>query len=175
MKILLHMCCAPCSIYPVEKLKEKSWDILGFFYRHNIHPYTECIKRQQTLIDYTNQIDIRVIVQNDYQLEEFIRHIAFRELNRCEICYHERLKATAHVAKQEQFDYFSTTLLYSKFQNHDMIQSMGNAIGKSVGVRFFYEDFRKGWKYGVEQSKKRGMYRQQYCGCIFSEKERYYK
>ena len=148
---------------------------MGYFYRHNIHPYAECLKRQETLEKYAEQINIQVIYQKDYKLEEFIRNAAFRESKRCEICYHARLTATAHAAGRGKFDCFSSTLLYSKFQKHDMIKSIGKAVGKSLGVRFYYEDFRIGWKQGVEESKTLGMYRQRYCGCIYSEKERYYK
>jgi len=79
------------------------------------------------------------------------------------------------MAKKGKFDFFSTTLLYSKFQNHELIKTFGESIGKSVGIPFYYEDFRTGWKEGIETSKQLGMYRQQYCGCIYSEKERYYK
>jgi predicted adenine nucleotide alpha hydrolase (AANH) superfamily ATPase len=79
------------------------------------------------------------------------------------------------MAKRGRFDCFSTTLLYSKFQKHDEIKSIGEAVGKSAGITFYDNDFRAGWKEGVETSKRLGMYRQQYCGCIYSEKERYYK
>ena len=149
--------------------------MMGFFYRNNIHPYTECIKRQEALEAYANSIDLKVIYQEGYDLEGFIRNVAFRESNRCAFCYHERLRSTALMAKRGKFDCFSTTLLYSKFQKHDEIKSIGEAVGKSVGIRFYYNDFRVGWKEGVETSKRLGMYRQQYCGCIYSEKERYFK
>ncbi len=175
MKILLHICCAPCAIYPVEHLRPQGFEVMGFFYRHNIHPYTECIKRQETLEAYAAMIDLEVIYQKDYDLEGFIQSIAFRESERCRICYHERLKATALMAKRGQFDCFSTTLLYSKFQKHDAIKSIGEAVGKSVGINFYYYDFREGWQEGVATSKRLEMYRQQYCGCIYSEKERYVK
>lgn len=175
MKILLHICCAPCAIYPVKFLREQGMDVMGFFYRHNIHPYTECLKRQEALESYAEQINLRVIYQDGYDLEGFIQNVAFRESNRCSYCYHERLRSTALVAKRGKFDYFTSTLLYSKFQKHDTIKSMGESIGKSVGVKFYYQDFRTGWKNGIEESKNIGLYRQQYCGCIYSEKERYFK
>jgi predicted adenine nucleotide alpha hydrolase (AANH) superfamily ATPase len=175
MKILLHICCAPCSIYPVKILRDEGFDMLGFFYRNNIHPYSECIKRQETLESYATSIDLTVIYQKSYDLEGFIRNVAFRESNRCSFCYHERLRSTALIAKRGKFDCFSTTLLYSKFQKHDEIKLIGEAVGKSEGIMFYYNDFRVGWKEGVEMSKRLGMYRQQYCGCIYSEKERYYK
>lgn len=175
MKILLHICCAPCSIYPIEALRQEGGEIMGFFFKHNIHPYTECLKRQDTLEKYSGTIDLRVIYQEGYDLEGFIRGVAYREANRCDYCYHERLKSTAHLAKRGKFDYFTTTLLYSKYQKHDTIKSIGEAVGKSVGVPFLYNDFRPGWKRGVTESKRLGMYRQQYCGCIYSEKERYFR
>ncbi len=175
MKILLHICCAPCAIYPLKTLRNEGLDIMGFFYRNNIHPYTECIRREETLKSYSASMDLRVIYQEGYDLEGFIRNVAFRESNRCDYCYHERLKSTALMAKRGKFDYFSTTLLYSKFQKHDAVKSIGDAVGKSVGVKFYYDDFRKGWKEGVETSKTLKLYRQQYCGCIYSEKERYYQ
>ena len=175
MKLLLHICCAPCAITPVEQLRGQGVDVMGFFYRHNIHPYTECQRRQQTLETYADQIDLRVIYQEGYDLEGFLRNAAFREADRCRFCYHDRMRAAALVAKRGKFDGFTTTLLYSKFQKHDQIRDIGQAVGKDVGVAFHYQDFRDGWKAGIETSKALGMYRQQYCGCIYSEKERYFK
>jgi predicted adenine nucleotide alpha hydrolase (AANH) superfamily ATPase len=175
MKILLHICCAPCAIYPIKILRMEDFDIMGFFYKHNIHPYMECIRRLETLQSYAATIDLDVIYQEGYDLEGFLRNAVFRESERCSYCYYERLRSTALMAKRGKFDYYSTTLLYSKFQKHDKLKSIGDEIGKSVGVRFYYQDFRTGWKEGVEASKRLGLYRQQYCGCIYSEKERYFK
>ena len=175
MKILLHICCAPCAIYPIKILRMEDFDIMGYFYKHNIHPYMECIRRLETLQSYAANIDLGVIYQEGYDLEGFLKNVVFRESKRCSYCYYERLRSTALMAKRGKFDYFSTTLLYSKFQKHDKLKSIGEEIGKSVGVRFYYQDFRTGWKEGVEASKRLGLYRQQYCGCIYSEKERYFK
>jgi predicted adenine nucleotide alpha hydrolase (AANH) superfamily ATPase len=148
---------------------------MGFFYRHNIHPYTECVKRQETLESYADQNGFRLLVTDGYDIEGFLRTMAFREADRCRICYHERLTATAKMAKRGKFDAFSSTLLYSKFQQHDVIREIGEAAGKDAGVAFHYQDFRVGWQEGVVTSKEMGMYRQQYCGCIYSEKERYFR
>ena len=150
-------------------------EVMGFFYRHNIHPYSECLKRQENLEAYARQIGLRLIIQEGYDLEGFIQNVVFREKDRCTYCYHDRLRTTALLAKRGKFDYFTSTLLYSKFQNHDLIKSMGESIAKSTGVAFMYEDFRSGWKEGIEKSKNHEMYRQQYCGCIYSEKERFFK
>ncbi len=174
MKVLLHTCCAPCSIYPIRILKSQGMSVMGFFFRHNIHPFSECIKRENTLKAYAKNIGLDVIYQKDYQLETFIQSIVFREADRCRYCYHARLLAAAKIARKGKFDGFSTTLLYSKFQNHDLIVETARAIARSHGPDFVYHDFRQGWKEGIETSKKLNMYRQQYCGCIYSEKDRYY-
>jgi len=175
LKLLLHMCCAPCAITPVQELREREFEVMGFFYRHNIHPYTECIRRQETLEKYSETAGFRVIYQDGYDMEGFIRNVVYREADRCNYCYHDRLQSTALVAKRGKFDFFSTTLLYSKFQKHEQIKTIGESVGRSVGVPFYYLDLRSGWKEGVERSKEMGMYRQQYCGCIYSEKERFYQ
>lgn len=175
MKLLLHTCCAPCTTYPVKVLKEMDMDIMGFFYRYNIHPFQECVKREETLKQYSESIRLKVIYQPDYKIEKFLQSIVFREKERCRYCYYDRLKATALVAKKGKFEGFTTTLLYSRFQNHELIRQTGEALAKNYGLKFFYHDFREGWKFGIEESKRLKMYRQQYCGCIYSEKDRYYK
>ena len=175
MKLLLHICCGPCSIYPLQILRDDQHGVMGFFYRYNIHPYTECLKREQTLKDYAKAIDLKVIYQTGYDMEAFLRNVAFREAQRCTYCYHDRLTTTANFAKKGKFDAFTTTLLYSRFQKHDQIRSIGESVGKAVGVPLYYQDFREGWKAGIDESRRLGMYRQSYCGCIYSEKERYYR
>lgn len=149
-------------------------DVMGYFFKSNIHPYTECTKRLETLETYAKIIHLKLIIQEEYNIEKFFQDIAFRESNRCRLCYHWRLQSTAIVAKTGKFDCFSTTLLYSKFQNHELIKNLGENIGRSVGINFFYHDFREGWKQGIEASKRMEMYRQQYCGCIYSEKDRFF-
>ncbi|MBF0228695.1 MAG: epoxyqueuosine reductase QueH [Desulfamplus sp.] len=175
MKLLLHTCCGPCTIYPLKILQGENIDVMGFFYRHNIHPFSECLKREKTLLDYAESKGVKVICQHTYELERFLQSVVFREKDRCKFCYHDRLSVAAKVAKKGKFDAFSSTLLYSRFQNHEMIREIGYAVGKEEGISFFYRDFRQGWKEGIDESKQLEMYRQQYCGCIYSEKERFYK
>jgi predicted adenine nucleotide alpha hydrolase (AANH) superfamily ATPase len=150
-------------------------EVMGFFYPHNIHPYTECVRRREALETFAEEVQLKVIYQEGYDLEGFIRNVAFRESERCNYCYHDRLRSTALIARRGKFEAYSSTLLYSKQQQHDLIRSMGESIGKSLGVPFLYQDFRTGWKEGIEDSKQMGLYRQQYCGCVYSEKERYFK
>lgn len=175
MKLLVHICCGPCCIYPVKVLREDRFDLMGFFYRDNIHPLTECMKREATLDAYAESISLKMIYPPGYEMEAFLRGVVFREAERCSYCYHQRLATTAQFAKKGKFDGFTTTLLYSRFQKHDQIRTIGEAVGKSVGVPFYYRDFREGWKAGIDESRRLGMYRQPYCGCIYSEKERYYR
>ncbi len=175
MKLLLHICCGPCSIYPVRILRDEGIEVMGFFKNDNIHPFTEHEKRREALVDYTAETGLRVFYSEEYKMEEFLRSVVFRESDRCVVCYYQRLKATALFAKKGKFDAISTTLLYSKFQNHDLIRQTGEAVAKEAGIDFLYRDFREGWKEGIEESKRLGMYRQQYCGCIYSEKERFFK
>lgn len=173
MKLLIHICCAPCVMYPHKSLTERGVSITGFFYNPNIHPYLEYQKRLQTLTHWLKEADIRCIIRDDYLVEDFLRMVAFREADRCRLCYLMRLEAAAAVAKRGRFDSFSTTLLYSKFQQHELVRETGEAVSKKYGVPFYYEDFRVGWKEGIRLSKEKNLYRQQYCGCIYSEGERY--
>ncbi len=174
MKLLLHTCCGPCAIYPVRVLREEGMEVHGFFYRHNIHPFTECQKREDTLKQYAGTIQLPVIYQTGYDLEGFLRGAVYRESSRCETCYLSRLKATVQLARDNGFDAFSSTLLYSRFQQHDRIRAIGESLAGKTGIPFIYRDFRVGWKDGITESKRLNMYRQQYCGCIYSEKDRYF-
>ena len=171
-RMLLHMCCGPCTVYPWKVLRDR-YEVTGLFFNPNIHPYTEYRQRMETAQKFAEEEGFRFIVIDEYNLEEFLRNCAFREQQRCVTCYGTRLDRAASVAKSGKFDCFSSTLLVSPFQKHDLIRQVGENAGKKYGVPFYYEDFRPGFKEGTEISKERGMYRQQYCGCIYSEKERY--
>jgi len=175
MKILLHICCAPCAIYPLDVLRNEGHEVTGIFYNPNIQPYTEYTRRLDTLIEYSNNIDLKLLTFDDYPMEEFLRGVAFREEMRCEYCYHMRMSYTARIAKKGKFDGFTTTLLYSKFQKHTLMKELGEGFAKKYDVGFYYHDFREGWKEGIRASKDLNMYRQQYCGCIYSEKDRFYR
>jgi four helix bundle protein len=173
MKILLHICCANCGIYPLERINERGDKVVGYFFNPNIHPYQEYQKRLESLRQYSENLGLEVVYRDEYLLEEFLRNVAQRPEERCQYCYSVRLEATAREAKKRGFDQFSTTLLQSTHQNHQLIKETGERVAKEVGIPFYYEDFRQGWKRGVEVSKAMGLYRQQYCGCIYSEKERF--
>jgi predicted adenine nucleotide alpha hydrolase (AANH) superfamily ATPase len=175
LKLLLHICCAPCSIVPVSALRQEGAETTGFFFNPNIHPFTEYRKRLDTLTEYASSIRLPLIVQDDYLLKEFLREVVFREEDRCRYCYRIRLSAAAREARRRNLDGFSTTLLYSVYQKHEVIRRIGEEEGEQAGVSFLYKDFRPGWKEGVSRSRELGLYRQPYCGCIYSEMERYRK
>jgi predicted adenine nucleotide alpha hydrolase (AANH) superfamily ATPase len=172
MKLLLHICCGPCAIYPVEVLGAQGHHVEGYFDNPNIHPHQEFLRRVQALEDYAAQVGLHVIWNKDYDIEEYFRLVAFREGERCRFCYQLRLNRAARAARARGFEAFSSTLLYSRYQQHDLIQDVARQAAAEAGVEFYYEDFRRGWAEGVAQSKAMGLYRQNYCGCLFSERER---
>ena len=175
MKLLLHTCCAPCSIYCIDELKKEDIDITLFWYNPNIHPYMEYKKRKETLEQYSEVVNIDLIVSENYGLREFSKNVINDLDNRCKYCYKERLEKTAIYAKQKGYDAFTTTLLISPYQNHDLIKSMGEELEKEHNIKFLYKDFRPGFRAGQTKARELELYMQKYCGCIFSEEERYLK
>lgn len=173
MQVLVHVCCGPCLVHPLAALREEGFEVRGFFYNPNIQPYSEFSKRLDSLQRYAQDIDLPLIVRPDYPLEDWLRAVSFRETERCSYCYHARLSAAARLAKKSGFEAYTTTLLYSKLQNHELIKVIGAAAGQEAGVKFLYRDFRQGWLAGIKGSQAAGLYRQQYCGCIYSERDRY--
>ncbi|MBI4794615.1 MAG: epoxyqueuosine reductase QueH [Deltaproteobacteria bacterium] len=138
-----------------------------------LRPYQEFARRAAALEEYAASQNLPVIWDRAYDLERFLRQVVFREAERCRFCYHLRLSAAARTARGGNFDAFTTTLLYSKYQKHELIREIGEQVARETGLAFYYEDFRQGWQTGQTQSKELGLYRQQYCGCIYSERERY--
>lgn len=175
MRLLLHICCGPCAAYPVKDLREKGIDITGYFFNPNIHPYKEFSRRMDTLKDYAQRKNLPLLIDDRYTLEDFLKSALNAPNGRCRMCYEVRLRKAAEMAKDNNFDAFSTTLLVSPYQKHDIIKEVAEQIAAEEGIPFYYSDFRIGWKEGVAISKEMELYRQPYCGCIFSEKERYYK
>jgi len=176
MNIYLHICCAPCALYPYFRLKEEGFEPKGYFYNPNIHPYLEYKKRLDTVKEFSSRVGLEVHYQDDYDLDPFLLRTAGKGTQRCEHCYRMRLnEAAAAAAREKGIGAFTTSLLYSKFQKHDLIKGIAKEAAAEHGIEFYYEDFRRGWREGIVESKAMGLYRQQYCGCIYSEKERYGK
>ncbi|MDP3731949.1 MAG: epoxyqueuosine reductase QueH [Candidatus Omnitrophota bacterium] len=173
MKLLLHTCCAPCLIYPLERLREKWFEVTGLFYNPNIHPFTEYQNRKQAVENFIKSNNIEVIYP-EYNPAEFFQAVNLKEKNgRCSICWSLRLQITARTAKARGFTHFSTTLLVSPYQDQELLKRIGNEIASTEEIGFYYEDFRPGFKEAHDLAKKQGMYCQNYCGCIYSEIERH--
>lgn len=176
MKLLLHVCCGPCSCYPVKKLREDNIEPVGFFYNPNIHPYREWDMRRKTAREFAEKVNMEMNFFGGYELRDFLTKALDAEKNgqsRCRMCYELRLETAARFAAQNDFDAFTSTLFYSIHQNHEMMREAAERFAKEYGVDFYYEDFRIGWQEGIDISKELELYRQPYCGCIFSEEERF--
>lgn len=169
----MHICCANCSVYPVKSLSEKGISIKGLWFNPNIHPYTEYGLRLDAVRRLQKIFGIEIEYIDHYGLKDFIDKTENGGENRCRICYKIRLDETAKAAKKMGLDGFTTSLLVSPYQKFDVIIDTGREMEKKYSVLFYEEDFRPGWKKGIKLSKELGLYRQKYCGCIYSEMERY--
>ncbi len=176
-KVLLHICCAPDATYPVFYLRGRHYKVTGFFYNPNIHPITEYEKRVNEIKRFANIVKFPLI-EGPYDIKEWFEYIKGLENEpeggkRCYKCYEFRLEKTAQLAKKLHFDYFTTTLSISPHKNSKWIFEIGHNLEEQYGVKFLKADFKKrnGFKSSVILSKYYGMYRQNYCGCIFSKIE----
>ena len=175
MKLLLHTCCAPCSVYCIETLRKEGIEPTLYWYNPNIHPYTEYKARRDCLIEYAKKINIKLIIEDEYGLQDFCQNTINNLQSRCaDYCYPIRLRKTFEYAKENGYDAVSTTLLYSIYQKHDFIKYYCEKLSNEFGIQFLYRDFRVGFWEGHEEAKNAGLYMQKYCGCIFSEEMRYY-
>ncbi len=172
MKILLHICCGPCAIYPVQLLREEGFEVEGFFYNPNIHPYCEYKKRYETVIAASEHLGLNII-HHRYDFENFLREISSfssrEEQHR--FCWRIRLEETAKVAKTKGIANFTTTLLSSPYQDIKEIVRLGEEIAQRNGLHFISMNFRKGFAQSHKISKEWRLYHQNYCGCLYSEKE----
>jgi epoxyqueuosine reductase len=176
MKILLHICCAPCAVYSIEKLKEKYSAVECFFYNPNIHPVDEYERRKQSCQQLSRIIGIDVHFHRDFQFEDFFRKITFYEKDsRCSLCWSLRLEETAEYAAKNGFNGFTSTLFISPYQDHETLKKLALIAQKKYSVPFMYEDFRPGFRKSHEKSRDMGLYHQKYCGCIYSDRERFQK
>ena len=181
MKILLHSC------YPVKKLRADGIEPVGYFFNPNIHPYIEWQNRLRTAKEFAEKISMQIYTVENYQLKNFLKKVInvvdeedsfkFNDGHhaRCKICYSQRFFESAKFAKENNFDAWTSTLFYSIYQNHELMRSTAEKISRQIGINFYYEDFRIGWQEGIDISHELNLYRQNYCGCIFSEEERFSK
>ena len=175
MNTLLHICCAPCANQCIKQLENEGFAVTGFWYNPNIHPFTEYRQRRNCLRDYAQEIGLSLVEKNDYALRPFVRCVAEDIENRCVKCYEMRLFETAKTAKELGFDSFTSSLFISPYQKHDLMKTVAERAAEVYGVEFLYRDFREVFKAGQAFAKEHGFYMQKYCGCVFSEEERYLK
>lgn len=173
MRILLHVCCGPCALYPVSDLRTQGHEVTAYFYNPNVHPYREYKQRQTAVVEMSRQLGLPLIMEENYFPERYFREIVFREDKRCWFCYHLRLREVAAFAKEKGFEGFTTTLLVSPWQKHELIRETGDQMARDEGVPFLYFDWRSGYQESRCRAKEMGLYSQQYCGCLFSERERF--
>lgn len=172
-KLLIHTCCAPCLIAPYYRLLQAGHIVSAFWYNPNIHPLKEYQLRRDALRDFSAREGFELLEAGDYGLEVFLQNTLSNISERCEYCYKTRLEAVAKRAAEGGFDAFGSTLFYSRYQKHERMREIAQEMSEKYGVAFFYEDWRDLWYEGIKLSKEQEMYRQKYCGCIFSEEERY--
>ena len=174
-KVLMHTCCAPCSVACISTLRGEGIEPVSYWFNPNIHPTTEYRMRRNTLVDYAKSVGMELLMKDEYGLRTFIQGIYPDFDHRCEFCYRIRLEETARAAKEFGFQAFTTTLLISPYQNHELLRSVGEAMAEAYGLDFLYRDFRPYVREGQQQARDLGLYMQKYCGCVFSEEERYRK
>ncbi len=175
MKLLLHICCAPCSVACIEHLRADGIEPVGFWYNPNIHPVTEYRQRRDCLIDYAESIGLQLEVDDVYGLRPFVQAVSDNIDGRCTYCYETRLERTAKFASENGFEAFTTTLSISPYQDFESICKIGDRLGIRYGVPFLPKDFRPYYREGRTKARSLGLYMQKYCGCVFSEEERYLK
>ncbi len=173
MRVLLHVCCGPCAIVPLGGLAAEGHEVDAAFVNPNVHPYLEFVRRRDAAREVALAHGVDIVHEDGYGLREFLRATAGREDDRCPVCYRMRLGRVAELAKEGGYDAFTTTMLVSTYQDHGEIRRAGEEAAAEHGVRFIYRDCRPKVMEGVRASKEMGVYRQQYCGCVFSEHERY--
>ena len=176
MKLLIHTCCAPCSVYCIDALREEGLEPTVFWYNPNIHPYMEYRARRDCLRGYCELVKAEAVFHEEYGLDEFCRNVVSDIPGRCvNYCYRKRIGETVRYAAKHGYDAFTTTLLVSPYQKHEELVEVCREFAALSGVEFIYRDFRVGFRKGQQKARELGLYMQKYCGCIFSEEERYRK
>jgi predicted adenine nucleotide alpha hydrolase (AANH) superfamily ATPase len=171
--VLVHVCCAHCAAYTVAYWRQQGYDVSALWYNPNIHPYTEHQHRLESMKSLAQEISLPLLVAEGYDMIAYFRQVVGHEAERCRYCYELRLSQTMATARQHGFSAFTSTLLISPQQKHDIIRETGDRIAREQGIEFLYADLRKRYSDSRHLTKPLNLYRQQYCGCLYSEWERY--
>ena len=195
MSLLVHICCGPCSGAVLERLLEEGRAPVGFFYNPNIQPLAEYLRRREGAAQTAEKLGVPIIFADALSEDEqrvltgqgpcrpglppaadplpWLRLVAGKEQERCAHCIDLRLRVSALFARSRGFAAFTSSLLYSRRQPHETIAELGRSAAAEHGLAFHYADWRPLWQRGIDLSKQWGVYRQPYCGCMFSEYDRY--
>jgi len=173
--VLVHCCCAHCAAYTVNHWRNQGYDVSALWYNPNIHPYLEHQHRLEGMQFLAKETGLPLMVTGGYDMMEYFRRVAGHEVERCQHCFQLRLSKTVETAHQMGFSAFTTTLLISPHQKHDLLRETGSRLAEETGVEFLYADLRKHYSDSRHMTKPLDLYRQQYCGCVYSEWERYGK
>lgn len=167
-EVLLHMCCAPCAEFPYQQLIEEGFTMEGFFFNPNIQPEAELQRRLDSVHIFAEKYDL--LVHEDQRCDEEVwRNFPSNlKVHHCNYCYSLRMNETAKKAKELGFKYFTSALFVSPWQDHEGLKKAAEHAASKYGVEFLYRDFRPGYRQGQEMAKADGLYRQRYCGCIYS-------
>ena len=174
MNTLLHICCAPCAIECIDSLRAEGQALTGFWFNPNIHPVTEYRARLDALKGYAETVNLPLLGHDRYGLRDFVRAVSENLDDRCGACYAMRLDAAAGFAAANGFEAFTTTLLISPYQNRELLLETGRRAARAHGVKFLERDFRPRFREGQRRARELALYMQKYCGCVFSEEERYH-
>lgn len=166
-RILLHACCGPCTVWPLETLRNEGFEPEGYFYNPNIHPYKEFKRRKETFLSFAAMKDLKVYTDDDFRQEQWEEYL-LSDQSRCVMCYTLRLEKAAAFARDNRYDAFTSTLFVSPYQNHELMKEICNGLQERYNIPFLYRDFRTGYRKGQTMARELGLYRQKYCGCIHS-------
>jgi len=173
--VLIHCCCAHCAAYTVDYWRRQEYEVSALWYNPNIHPYTEHQHRLEAMKSLAQRVSLPLIVAEGYDITAYFHQVEGHESQRCQYCFRLRLSKTADTACQAGFNAFTTTLLISPHQKHDLLRETGKALAEQKGIDFLYADVRKHYSDSRHMTKKLNLYRQQYCGCVYSKWERFAK
>jgi hypothetical protein len=172
-RMLLHACCGPCAMYPLNLLTSDGRDLDCFWYNPNIQPQFEFDRRHENLVKACDHFGIKLISEGDKCMEDYwLSKDYLKDFpSRCDMCYDIRMEAAAKFCAENGYESFCTTLLVSPYQQHNKIARISEKKASKYGVKFEYIDFRPGFRQGQDMAREIGLYRQKFCGCIFSLEE----
>ena len=171
--VLVHVCCAHCAAYTVKYWREQGYEVSALWYNPNIHPYAEHQHRLEAMKSLAQELNLPLTISEGYDMIEYFRRVVGHESQRCQYCFQLRLSKTADTARQMNFSAFTTTLLISPHQKHDLLHEIGEELAEEKSIEFLYTDLRKRYSDSRHLTKPLDLYRQQYCGCVYSEWERH--